>query len=313
MMLNIANKDCFEYLKEEVKDGSIDLILIDPPYGTIKGIKDTRENYSRNTGWDCVLPMDDFFNECNRVLRPNGILIVFGQEPFTSNLISKGHNNLNFMYRAIWKKNNTGNALNSKKALSNYFEDICLFTKRDYDYNLVNPLREYAKDIVKYTGKSGNNIKQEMSNSTLSHFFTKGFQFSLPKREVYELMTANYNLDKMPNYLGYDEMVTIDKATKSKKKAFNLPTGRKSLSNIFEVARPSGDEKVEHPTQKPIELLRQLIATFSDVGDSVLDFTMGSGSTAIAAIRENRDFFGCELDKEFFKIAQNRINKEIRK
>lgn len=64
-----------------------------------------------------------------------------------------------------------------------------------------------------------------------------------------------------------------------------------------------------HPTQKPTELLEYLIKTYSDEGDRVLDFTMGSGSTGVACQNLNRKFIGIEKDKKYFKIACKRIKK----
>lgn len=64
-----------------------------------------------------------------------------------------------------------------------------------------------------------------------------------------------------------------------------------------------------HPQQKPVELLEYLIKTYSNEGDTVLDFTMGSGSTGVACQNLNRDFIGIELDEDYFKIAKDRINQ----
>ena len=63
-----------------------------------------------------------------------------------------------------------------------------------------------------------------------------------------------------------------------------------------------------HPTQKPIALLEYLIKTYTNENDTVLDFTMGSGSTGVACKNLNRNFIGIELDKEYFNIAEKRIN-----
>ena len=62
-----------------------------------------------------------------------------------------------------------------------------------------------------------------------------------------------------------------------------------------------------HPTQKPVALLRYLVLTYTDVGGVVLDSCMGSGTTAIACLKEHRHFLGFELNKEYFDIAQRRI------
>jgi DNA modification methylase len=63
-----------------------------------------------------------------------------------------------------------------------------------------------------------------------------------------------------------------------------------------------------HPTQKPVALMEYLIKTYTNEGETVLDFTMGSGTTGVAAKKLNRDFIGIEMDDAYFKIAKERIN-----
>lgn len=84
---------------------------------------------------------------------------------------------------------------------------------------------------------------------------------------------------------------------------FKLP------SSILEYNTLKGGskEKVNHPTQKPVALLEYLIKTYTDEGDLVLDFTMGSGSTGVACRNLGRRFIGIELDEEYFRIARGRI------
>ena len=64
-----------------------------------------------------------------------------------------------------------------------------------------------------------------------------------------------------------------------------------------------------HPTQKPVALMEYLIKTYTNENELVLDFTMGSGTTGVACKNLNRSFIGIEQDPEYFKIAQERINK----
>ena len=68
----------------------------------------------------------------------------------------------------------------------------------------------------------------------------------------------------------------------------------------------------KHPTQKPVDLLRYLILTYSNEGDTILDATIGSGTTAVAALMEKRHFIGFETNKEYFDIAQGRIDQVLR-
>ena len=67
--------------------------------------------------------------------------------------------------------------------------------------------------------------------------------------------------------------------------------------------------KSKMPTQKPVALIEYLIETYTDEDETVLDFTMGSGTTGVACKKLNRDFIGIELDKKYFKIAEDRINR----
>lgn len=73
----------------------------------------------------------------------------------------------------------------------------------------------------------------------------------------------------------------------------------------------SSNGNKEHPTQKPVALLEYLIKTYTNAGDLVLDNTMGSGSTGVAAVNTDRDFIGIEKDDKYFAIAQERIAKAI--
>ena len=82
-------------------------------------------------------------------------------------------------------------------------------------------------------------------------------------------------------------------------------------TNVLEIAVMNNDgshgEKV-HPTQKPVELMEYLIKTYTNEGMTVLDFTMGSGTTGVACKNLNRDFIGIEMDEGYFQIASDRIN-----
>lgn len=86
--------------------------------------------------------------------------------------------------------------------------------------------------------------------------------------------------------------------------------------NFLEFKNPGGylnedRKKYYHPTQKPVDLIRYLIRTYTNPGDLVLDNCMGSGTTAIAAMREKRDFIGFELDQNFYEVCQQRIDDEV--
>ncbi len=90
---------------------------------------------------------------------------------------------------------------------------------------------------------------------------------------------------------------------------FNLPKDQKYLRAEFHTATVSGKERVNHPTQKSLQLMREIIKIHTNPKDSILDPFMGSGSTGVAALELERDFIGIELDPTYFKIAKHRIKE----
>lgn len=77
--------------------------------------------------------------------------------------------------------------------------------------------------------------------------------------------------------------------------------------DIIETVRVNSN-KLQHPNQKPVKLLEKLIRCTTREGDTVLDFTMGSGSCGVACVNTNRNFIGIELDEGYFNLAKRRIN-----
>ena len=78
---------------------------------------------------------------------------------------------------------------------------------------------------------------------------------------------------------------------------------------FFSRIKGNTHEKVNHPTQKPIKLLEHFIMAYTDKGDVVLDFTMGSGSTGVACLQTNRNFIGIELEEKYYNIAKKRCSE----
>lgn len=109
---------------------------------------------------------------------------------------------------------------------------------------------------------------------------------------------ACYNYD---HYCGDSNHLKLEKVKKRYDPDFVQP------SNVLEFnVVPNRNGKL-HPTQKPTDLLEYLIRTYSNEGDTVLDNSMGSGSTGVACQNTNRNFIGIELQEKYFKIAQERL------
>ena len=294
---------------DKIESGSVDLILTDLPYGTVKGIEYPNKNrvdYDTTAKWDTTIDTNKIYEIANRILRKNGKMILFAQQPFTTELINKQIPNLPLNYVCIWLKDNFANPLFVNKACVGYYEDILLFSKKN-ETDLIHPLRNYAKNIVDYIGLKQSEIQTKIQTGKI-HFLgaEKSTQFSLLKNEVYDKLINVFGIDKMQGFKPFAELKEIDEQFKNEyASTFNLWNGNKYKSNVFEYKK---EYNGEHPTQKPVLLLEDLIKTFSNENDLVVDLTMGSGSTGVACRNTNRHFIGIEKDEKYFEIAVSRVS-----
>ena len=236
MMIDLYNGDCLEIMKS-IPDGSVDCIITDPPYGTTA------------CKWDSVIDFETMWAELKRIIKPNGAIILFGSEPFSSML--RVSNLKMYKYDWVWEKEQGVNPLLSKKQPLNNIEYIHAF---------------YSKQACYYPQ------------------FSKGNPYSITRDKKERVCEVNGR--------NFKQTTTKNNGTRYPKRVlkFNRQTGL-------------------HPTQKPVALLEYLIKTYTQEGETVLDFTMGSGSTMIACLNTNRKGIGIELDKHYFDIAKKRINE----
>ena len=288
---------------DKIESGSVDLILTDLPFGVVK-MKENAGNYKvLNTAeqWDKVIDTDKIMRIANRILRKNGKMLLFAQQPFTTELINKQIANLPHSYNLIWEKNDFANGLGVNKACVSFYEDIVLFSKK-HDFEGLHPLRPYFKKIMEFIGLNKKAIVEQIGQSADHCFRVDSSQFSLCTEKTYNKLIDLFAIDKMSGFREYDD---ISNETDGLNSTFNLWEGNKYKSNILKYKK---DYNGYHPTQKPILLLEDLIKTFSNEGNLVVDLTMGSGSTGVACKNTNRNFIGIEKDEQYFKIAEQRIN-----
>ena len=295
---------------DKIESGSVDLILTDLPYGTVANIGDSdtiEHGMKGKTKWDLAIEPKKIYEIANRILRKNGKMILFSQEPYTSRLITGAHPNIPFSYRAIWEKDHFANSLIAKKAPVSFYEDILVFSKT-HDTEALHPLRDYGEKCSEFINKTRQERKLMLGHRGSDHFLENSsdpLQFSLCTEKTYKELVSVFRLNTMDGFMPYDELRAIDEQfKKGLPSTFNLWEGNKYKSNILKYKK---DYTGLHPTQKPILLLEDLIKTFSNEGDLVVDLTMGSGSTGVACKNTSRNFIGIELDAKYFEIAKERI------
>lgn len=232
----LYNGDCLEIMDKLIEEGVIaDTIICDPPYGTTA------------CKWDTIIPFDEMWGRLNKLIKPNGAIVLFGSEPFSSNL--RLSNLKDYKYDWVWEKPQGVNPLLAKKQPLNNIEYIHIFYKKQSIYNPQ---------------------------------FEDGTPYKITRDKNKRLCEINNHIFK--------ETTTINE-------------GKRYPKRILKFKRETG----MHPTQKPVALLEYLIKTYTNEGNLVLDFTMGSGSTGVACVNTNRKFIGIELDNNYFNIAINRI------
>ena len=315
-MINLIKGDCL-IESDKIESGSVDLILTDLPYGTVgESMQDNTGKYKiiNQSKWDNVIDTTKIMEVANRILRKNGKMILTAQQPFTTELITKAIPNLPFSYTIFWDKLHFANCLGANKACVNYMEECLLFSKKQC-YEAKHPLKEIFFKIYQKHRKEDclNAIRTSgRFSSEQSVNFHTSIKFGYGNGMVFELMVEdlfNHVKKTIDIPYTYQELKQIDNQFKKKfASTFNLWEGKKYKSNILKYKK---DYDGHHPTQKPVLLLEDLIKTFSNENDLVVDLTMGSGSTGVACKNTNRNFIGIEMDENYFNIAKQRINEQL--
>ena len=173
--------------------------------------------------------------------------------------------------------------------------DLIISNRNNYGYKLI-----WEKNVP--TGMSSAKYRPMKYYEEICVFGNSKATYNPIMKDRVGVGKSCYNYE---HYCGKNNHLNINKKPKKYDPDFVQP------SDIlkFDVV-PNRNGKL-HPTQKPIPLLEYLIKTYSNEGDTILDNTMGSGSTGVAAINTNRNFIGIELEKDMFNIAQNRIEKTM--
>lgn len=256
--IKLHQGDCLEIMKD-IPDKSIDMILCDLPYGTTQ------------CKWDVIIPFDKLWEQYNRIVKDDGVIVLFGSQPFTSELI---HSNINcFKEELCWLKNKAGSGMQTKQKHQKIHENIIVFSKSNkYTYNPQKWLIEEKEFITqRKTFKDNEYVGNTIYNPT-----TRTRKVDTGERNPLSVVSCRVPF---------------------------TPQKSKTYSDDIDLRL--------HPTQKPLKICEYLIHTYSNRNYTILDNCMGSGTTGVAAINLNRKFIGIELDENYFKIAEERIHKAL--
>lgn len=165
-MIDLRRGDCLELMKD-IPDKSIDMILCDLPYGTTA------------CKWDIVIPFDKLWEQYNRIIKDNGVIALFGAEPFSSKL--RMSNIKNYKYDWVWDKTQGANYLCAKKQPLKVHENIIIFYKKQSTYNPIMTNAE-KKNIRPIKDNSLSNI----TNTVQKHSKDYNKNLRYPKSIIIE-------------------------------------------------------------------------------------------------------------------------------
>ena len=225
----VYHGDCLELMRN-IADESVDMILCDLPYGVTQN------------KWDVVIPPRLLWEHYNRIIKPNGAILLFGQDKFTATMMLS--NPKMHRYNLIWDKQLKSGFLNAKRMPLRQHEDIMVFYKKPPVYNPIMTEGEKNHGRVGTVGKESNDVYSNRSY-------------------------GNYNVVK-----------TTETTAKYPTSILSFPKPHPSVAQCA--------------TEKPVDLCRYLIETYSNPGDLVLDNCCGSGSTLIAAKLSKRNYIGMD-------------------
>lgn len=280
----IYNIDCLEGMSM-LPNSSIDMILCDLPYGIT------------DFAWDSVIPFDKLWKEYRRVTRKNGRIVLFGVQPFTADLIRS--NSIDFSHMLYWKKNTKTRAMNADGMPTRSVEEIAVFNCSLNTGEHLD-LREYMINELRETGVSYRDVDKVFKNGGAHHWFRDCSDFRIPTRENYE------KLQKTGRFGRPYESIRREYDSVNRSPTYNKPEPN---NDVLEFKSLTNNTRI-HPTQKPVELCEHLIRVYSNENDVILDNCIGSGTTAIAAVRTGRRYIGFEKDADYFKLAQEWIDRE---
>ena len=277
MSLDLLNGDCLEVMKT-LEDKSIDLIFCDLPYG------------QTSCKWDCPIDLDKFWIEVMRIKKLNTPIFMTTTTKFGVSLINSAPKKCFFRYDLVWVKSAPTGFLSAKRAPMRKHEMVYVFYEKLPLYDLSSHQHKFIKATDKGEISGDIYCKADRVDGKKGQY-TPPLPVSVVKEEKTQISKAQ---DK--SLYGASNGGTIGNVHGTNYDP-PLPT------SMLEVKSTRG----KHSTEKPVALMEWIFKYYSKEGDTILDPTMGSGSTGVACRNMNRNFIGIEMDEDIFKTAFARL------
>jgi site-specific DNA-methyltransferase (adenine-specific) len=302
-----------DWMTNDLPDGSVNLIIADPPYFEVRGdfdfVWDSFDDYLKD--------VEKWAIECKRLLAENGTLFWYGDDKriaYAQIIFDKYFNLVNHL---IWHKGENFMGLNKSDGLRSFApctERILMYSNDQYNLTqCVFNIRDYIREqIQKSKGKiSFKEINQTLGTATNGGGVASAC-LSLNKSEPAMMTKEMYQkLQKWCNPYLRREYEDLRREYEDLRRPFD------NFLNLNEVMRFNNESAMntqyKHPTRKPEKLTRALLLTCSRPNDLVLVPFAGSGTECSMAKKENREFIGFEIDEKYHAVAMERLNDQEQK
>ena len=302
MTVTLKQGDCLELMKE-LPDESVDLVVTDPPYNIGKDFEGENMQVQEWVDW-----CEKWVKECNRVLVAGGAFyITLGWQSIAEfKVMVNKFPELRLKNWIIWYRQDGWKGDNG---YGQSYENILYYIK---DGTPAFDLTEFGKHITEKRLEAGyktvDALMEAMGLYTLVHrasgkdgyFSGAGFVESGKKRPTLQ------ELIRLNELLKLDEKYHVKAKTI---KQTNVLFNKTDVSDDVWLSPKSEKNRLGHPTQKPVKLMRRMVLGSTNKSDTILDPFMGSGTTGVACVQLNRNFIGYEISPDYFKIAEKRISE----
>jgi site-specific DNA-methyltransferase (adenine-specific) len=305
------------FLENEIPNKSVQLIIADPPYFEVKGdfdfIWDSFEHYLED--------VEKWAIECKRVLADNGSLFWWGDDKkiaYTQIVLDKHFNLINNL---VWHKGCFMGLENSQllRSFAPCTERLLFYSSKCHDLTglqviekeYIAPRNPFSKELKRARLKKGVSINQVAEYGKFYGNVNHGGAvtnwergYNIPSKEQWQILCKNLPILRK-------EYEDLRKEYEDLRRPFFNTFNLNEVLNFSNESQKTG-RKYKHDTVKPETLTRALILTCSRKNDLVLAPFCGSGTECAMSAKEGRRFIGFDIEKEYCKIAEKRVNKILK-
>jgi len=306
MTLIIEKGDCLKLMKE-LPDTSIDLFICDLPYVDINGNSETNCKWNQS-----AIDMDKFWEQFRRLRKSKRTACIhFCSTKFGYSLIKSWE--AGYKMDMVWKKRNKTGGLQSKHRPMRNHEMVYFFYEQSPKYNRDKYHKRIAVKNETINGAVGNITNagnpegaSNFSNGKNGKFFEPPNPASVVEETQGQKKAKDWGYEKCSKSFNDNEQVNDGRRMGANYEPPNPVSVMDEPVSMFESTKVFIGKR-HHQTEKPQDILEFFLKYWTDEGDTVLDPTMGSGSTGVACKKLDRNFIGFEKDDNIFKVAESRL------